>query len=245
MAKQKILVAHERLVIARAIRQVLAAQGLEAEVVVDGDAIARALQLASWDGLVVDVGLPGPPVHQLVALAKTGVPTPVQAVVLIASVFRRTSYKRRPQQLYGADDYVEVHMLGAELPSKLWRWLSPDVAGPDGMLEAEALLTHLQEIEDGEDDDAAAAAADARLALLLVADAVLYSGDKLADAETPAATHAALAAEMQAVRELHRGVAANSAATAAPPAPSDRDPVAAALDHLMRDIDAEPRSAWS
>ena len=117
MEKFKILVAHERPVVGRAIARVLVAQGLVATTVDDGDAVWRALEGDSWDGLVLDVALPGPPVHQIVALAKTGVPLALRAVVLIASVFRRSSYKRRPQQLYGADSYVEGHQLGAELLS--------------------------------------------------------------------------------------------------------------------------------
>ena len=37
------------------------------------------------------------------------------AAALVATVHRRTSYKRRPARLYGADDYVEIHRLGEQL----------------------------------------------------------------------------------------------------------------------------------
>ena len=38
-------------------------------------------------------------------------------VVLVASIYNRTGYKRRPTSLYGADDYVEQH----HIPDRCWR----------------------------------------------------------------------------------------------------------------------------
>lgn len=228
MPKSSILVAHERLVIAQAIRLVLAAQGFAATVAADGDAVARALDGdETWDGLVLDVGLRGPPVHELVAGAKAAV-TPVRAVVLIASVFRRTSYKRRPQQLYGADDFVEVHQLGDQLAGKLWRLLEVDPGGLDGLVEAEALLATSQ--DDPRPAFERAAAAPSEIAELLVADLVLYSGDKLADAESADETHVALAPELEAAREVYRGVYGGTGGPQRPGA----DPISAALDALLR-----------
>ena len=225
MEKFKILVAHERPVVGRAIARVLVAQGLVATTVDDGDAVWRALEGDSWDGLVLDVALPGPPVHQIVALAKTGVPLALRAVVLIASVFRRSSYKRRPQQLYGADAYVEGHQLGAELPSKLWRLLSAAPSGLDGMVEAEALLAELQSSEGPAERVAA-------LAELLVADLLMYAGEKLSDADT-ASVHSILARELEQAREHLRGAVEPGALT--------DDPIAAALDGLLR----ERGDAWT
>ncbi len=224
----RVLVAHERPVLARAIQQVLAAQGLQVEVMLTGDAVARALQLQTWDALVLDVGLPGPPVHQLAALAKTGGSTAVKALVLITSVFRRGSYKRPPQQLYGADDYVEVHQLGTRLAEKLWRLLAGAAAGPDGMLEAEALLSGLQAIA-GSDGLP-------RLASLLVADAVLHSGDRLADADTPEQARDALASELAEARGQYHEVVGVT--------PSEPDPIDAAFDALVRGR-GEEAGAWT
>ena len=237
MEKYKVLVAHERPVVARAIARVLAAQGLVTEVVRDGHAVRRGLESDSWDGLVLDVALPGPPVHELVALAKNGVPLALRAVILIASVFRRSSYKRRPQQLYGADTYVEGHQLGAELSAKLWRLLAPDPAGPGDMVAAEALLVELQAeaeaaTEHGPRDPAA------ELAELLVADLLLRAGEKLDDddPDAPPRLHQALAEELAQARELH--------SAALGPATADADPIAAALDRFLRPSADERGGAW-
>lgn len=242
MEKYKILVAHERPVVGRAIARVLTAQGLVATAVDHGDAVWRALETDGWDGLVLDVALPGPAVHQLVALAKTGVPLALRAVILIASVFRRSSYKRRPQQLYGADAYVEGHQLGAELPSKLWRLLSADPSGLDGMVEAEALLAELQS-----PDERGAVERVAALAELLVADLLMYAGEKLSDADSVAAhnlrpadiaaIHDALAPELEQARE-HLRAATDLGVVAG-------DPIAAALDGLLQPPAGERGGAWT
>ena len=41
------------------------------------------------------------------------------SIILVASVFNHTAYKRRPSSLYGADDYVEQHHIHDFLPEKL------------------------------------------------------------------------------------------------------------------------------
>jgi CheY-like chemotaxis protein len=231
-----ILVAHERLVIGQAIRRVLAAQGFRVEVVQSGEDTSDALKSEPWDGLVLDVALPGPPAYELIALAKTGLDRPVRAVVLVASVFRRTSYKRKPQQLYGADDYVEIHHLGDELPSKLWRLLAADPSGVHGMLEAEAVLATLQaegdqrlfdEAPQGGADPASSAVHAVRLAELIVADVILYSGDRLLAADTAEEARAALATDLDAARELYRSVAGDA---------QSGDPIGAAFDDMLRSL---------
>lgn len=233
-----VLVAHERPAIGQAIRRVLAAQGFRIEVASRGEDVAAALAARNFDGLVLDVAMPGPPVHELVELAKKP-ERPVGAVILVASVFRKTSYKRKPQQLYGADDYVEIHRLGDELPSKLWNLLKVDPSGIHGMMEAEAVLATMQSEGDQRlfdsvapsiapaDDPAAAATRATRLAELIVADVILYAGDRLVATDTPAEARDALAADLDAARETYRGVAGT---------PEGRDPIGEAFDELMRTL---------
>jgi CheY-like chemotaxis protein len=229
-----LLVAHERRAIGQAIHRVLAAQGFRVDVAQTGDEVIAALAARAWDGLVLDAALPGPPVHEIVALAKSG-EHPVGAVILVASVFRKTSYKRKPQQLYGADDYVEIHRLGGELPSKLWSLFKVDPSGLHGMMEAEAVLATLQaegdqrlfDVAPIDADPASAAAHGARLAELIVADFILHSGDRLIAVDTPEESRLALATDLDAARALYRSVAGDVAG---------RDPIGDAFDALMRSL---------
>jgi CheY-like chemotaxis protein len=235
-SEYSILVAHERLVIGQAIHRVLAAQGFRVEVVANTEATVAALRRQAWDGLVLDVALPGQPVYELVQLAKTDLPRPVGAVILVASVFRRTSYKRKPVQLYGADDYVEIHRLGDDLPSKLWHLLAVDPSGIRGMLEAEAVLATLQAEGDQRlfdeaplaDDPGESAIRAVRLAELIVADVILYSGDRLIAADTPAEAREALAADLETARELYRSVAGVGS--------PDVDPIGDAFDDMLHSL---------
>lgn len=41
--------------------------------------------------------------------------------ILIASIYDKTRYKREPQSLYGADDYIEKHHLPDSLAAKIYR----------------------------------------------------------------------------------------------------------------------------
>jgi len=105
------------------IGEVLAAAGFSLRTARSGEEAWAAI--GSWRPHValLDVALPGIPAFELCdrvradgALAGTG-------LILIASVFQQTRYKRAPTSLYGADDYIEKHHIRDWLPDKVARLL--------------------------------------------------------------------------------------------------------------------------
>lgn len=231
----RILVAHERPALGQAIRRVLAAQGFEVDVVSDGADAARAIHSGKYAALALDVALPGPlPCYELIQLAKTGIAEPIRAVVLVASVFRKTSYKRRPTQLYGADDYVELHRLGDQLPGKLWQLLGAEPAAHSRMVEAEAVLSTIQ--DEGDQRLFEQRGRTLRLSELIVADLILYAGDRVLAAGSHAEARELLAGDLDAARQLFRQI------NPVPLAPGV-DPVGAALDEMLRMFNLEGEEA--
>lgn len=157
--------------------------------------------------LVVDVALAGRAPFELCDdIAQAGLRT---RVLLVASVYHHTRYKRRPTSLYGADDYVEQHHIPDMLPDKVARLLG-EAPGPwqpravdpvltRRVLEAgQALLTiHYETPEEG-------ALRAARLCELIVADMTLYSGDVLSGLAPGAPLPEELASDLDAARALFR-----------------------------------------
>ncbi len=116
----RVVVAHEADAIREAALRVVREAGYQAIGVADGPS-ATVLLLARPHpaALVVDVGLPGRLGYELVEdVRANGLDT---RIVLVASVYSRTAYKRRPTSLYGADDYIEQHHIPDQLPEKLAR----------------------------------------------------------------------------------------------------------------------------
>ncbi len=119
--------------------------------------------------------------------------SPSPRVILIASIYNRTSYKRRPTSLYGADDYIEQHHIADALLEKLGRFLRPDGVSSTGRDAAAAERVR----EHAEADEAAQASAPksvaeatqraVRLARLIVSDIALYNGEAVAAARAAGA----------------------------------------------------------
>lgn len=201
-----VLFAHERPSVTRVVSHVLEARGFTVDTVRDGDAAAAALQTRRYGALVVDVALPRRPGYELVDVAReaSAAGHGAAVVVLVASVFRKTSYKRQPARLYGADDYVELHHLGDMLPDKLARHLGAE-APPDPaeleQAEQEATATVLEiadaRLEDEPPED---------LAALIIADVVLYNGDRIAQTRTFEQARTALADDLEVAADLLRQV---------------------------------------
>jgi len=198
-----VLFAHERPSVTRVVSHVLQARGFSVDAVRDGDAAADALRTKRYGALVVDVALPRRPGFELVEFARAEFEAGRGAgtVVLVASVFRKTSYKRRPARLYGADDYVELHHLGDMLPDKLARLLGVSSAAADEQGDAatnaavHAIGDERFEAESPED-----------LAALITADVVLYNGDRIAETATVAEARSALLDDLDVATDLLRQV---------------------------------------
>jgi CheY-like chemotaxis protein len=227
MSRPSILLAHERPGIARAVRHVLELDAFTVEIVRDGKSTLEALERRAWGALVIDVALPDIPSYELTESAKrlaaSDPPRGAPVVVLVSSVYRRTSYKRRPSRLYGADDYVEIHHLGDMLTPKLRALLGLPPRPPPSEVQdqtAQALL-HEGDSRMGESDPLG-------LASLIVADMVLYNGDRILAAADVAAAEGAIAEDLEIARDLF-GQAVRSGGGALPVG----DPIGAAFRQLM------------
>jgi CheY-like chemotaxis protein len=227
MSARSILFAHERPGIARAVRHVLELDGFEVEIVRGGRSALEALERRAWGALVVDVALPEIPGYELTDVAKRlAAQEPrrgANVVVLVSSVYRRTSYKRRPNRLYGADDYIEIHHLGDMLPPKLRALMGlPPRPAPAEIQDetAEALRS--------EGDSRMGESEPADLAGLIVADMILYNGDRILAAPDVGAAQAAIAEDLEIARDLFgQALRRSGAATAGD------DPIGAAFRRLM------------
>jgi CheY-like chemotaxis protein len=124
-----VLVAHESETIREAIRRLCCEAGYQVLAVAGGYGVRVAIK-SRVDALVLDVALPEVHAYQLVEEIKRGSPT--LRILLVASIYNRTGYKRRPTSLYGADDYVEQHHIPDALLGKLARLIgtAPSGAAP-------------------------------------------------------------------------------------------------------------------
>lgn len=176
----RIVVAHDEPAIRDSAVAVAREAGYQVIGVADG-ASARVLLLETRPvpaALVVDVALPGVLGYELCAdIAAARLST---VVILIASVYSKTAYKRRPSNLYGADDYVEQHHVVDQLADKLARLVpgpAASVAGGGARRRREARAIQVAgegrlAFEYGERSEGTLRAE--RLARIIAADLALY-----------------------------------------------------------------------
>ena len=177
-----VIVAHESQTIREAIRRLLAEAGYQVTAVPDGPtALTWLVARPAPEALVLDVALPGIFAHELLErLQRLGSPT---KTVLVASVYNRAGYKRRPSSLYGAHDYVEQHHIPDLLLLKLANLLG--VPAPDGQLVDQAVERDTHAIRDAGQARLGIRYQSAeegrerarRLARLIVADIAIYHPD--------------------------------------------------------------------
>jgi hypothetical protein len=173
--------------------------------------------------MVVEVGLPDAPGFELIPVAREA---GVAVVILVASVYRRTSYKRKPSRLYGADDYVEIHHLGDHLPERLRSRL-----GLESMEGPEVAVREAYEALQREGDTRMEVETPEALASLIVADLLLYNGDAVADADTPEEALQAVADDLEGARKLFEQVSN---------ADPGRDLIGEAFRHQIQQFEAAP-----
>jgi CheY-like chemotaxis protein len=200
----RVLIAHESTTIREAIRRLVDHGGYRAVTAADGVAALEHLIQSPPDVLVVDVALPKILGHQLCdEVHARGLPT---KVILIASVYQRTAYKRRPTSLHGADDYIEQHHIpDALLPkiAQLLPWRTAPRVGPIDPTEAAAIRQAGEgrlKLRYATREEGIQGAR--RMAALIVSDIALYNGDDFVTALEGGEPTSQVAADLAAGRAL-------------------------------------------
>jgi predicted Zn finger-like uncharacterized protein len=129
-ARARVLLATDGVEFQSLITEVLDAGGIEIRSVRSGDEAWE--EFGGWRPHValLDVALPGVPAFELCDRVRATPELNGTGLILIASVFQQTRYKRAPTSLYGADDYIEKHHIRDWLPDKIARLLPPGATGP-------------------------------------------------------------------------------------------------------------------
>lgn len=198
-----VLVAHESSEFCNALQKVLAPEPFTIISTHDGkEALDIALKLVP-DVVLLNVALPTLYGFQVCEALRNDPRTRGIKIILLAAIYDKTKYKRSPQTLYGADDYIEQHHIPDALAGMIYRLaaeakpLEPGqndlshvekliATSPDRLTPAEAATQemarkelrdhHLHEPENGEEGIAEAAR---QIARSIVSDISLYSEAEL------------------------------------------------------------------
>ncbi len=191
-----IALAHEEDAIRKVASIVLEQAGFAVVPCATGRALESLVTDTALAAVVADVGLADLPGYEIAPRLRTRRSDLV--IVLVSAVFRKTSYKRRPTRLYGADEYVELHHVPDHLPARLWRRLARRWGPPPEDLSFEAVRPAVA----AEGDRRIFRLADDRIVDLVVADALLYGGSEVAEAGDIETALAIAAGDLDAVVEV-------------------------------------------
>lgn len=167
----KVLIAHEDEWVYRQLSERLAWLNIQPDICRNSEECLDGLTPGN-SALLLDVAFEGGfPFRLIETIKKRG--TGQHKIILLPSVYNRTAYKKRPESLYGADAYLELHHIGDRLLPLLAEQF-PALAGhcrAVAPLRSEGNERAVKLVEVAEQAR--------ELAKLLVADILLYHQDRL------------------------------------------------------------------
>jgi len=119
--KKKVLVAHDGEVVRSTIEAILREAGYQVITATDGIEAMVKLERERPFLALLDVALPKIYGFEVCKQIKNRPETKETLVILLASIYDATRYKREPETLYGADDYIEKHHIEDSLLDKIRR----------------------------------------------------------------------------------------------------------------------------
>jgi len=200
----RVVVGHEVPAAARSIADALRRGSFSPICVRSGDQVLNAADPtmpAPPAAVVLDVGIPGVLAFEIIEALRNNPATARVPVVLLASVYEKTRYKRRPNRLYGADAYLELHHVPDRLAEVL-RGLLGIAPASDERVQApvdRARAAALRSDSPPPVDDEGARS----LARRLLSDVALYHGDEIARGVHSGAPLEGVADAIDAARDLH------------------------------------------
>ena len=152
----KVVVANESVAFCKTVSDVLARESFDVSVYNDGMEAFNAILKQKPDVVLLDVALPSMYGFEVCDAIRKNPEISSVKVILIASIYDKTRYKRAPLSLYGADDYIEKHHIPDSLAAMVYRLVSGqkpvEVPCPIAEIEEEAQSAP-QELSPGEMND--------------------------------------------------------------------------------------------
>lgn len=122
--KTRVLMANESAPFCAAVQKVLATEPFDVVTYNDGKEALAAIEELKPDVVLLDVALPSMFGFEVCEAVRKNPETAAVKIILIASIYDKTRYKRSPQSLYGADDYIEKHHIPDSLAVMINRLVS-------------------------------------------------------------------------------------------------------------------------
>lgn len=117
----KVVVAHESASFCAAVQRVLAPEPFDVFVYNDGRETLAAIEEMVPSVVLLDVALPSMYGFEVCDAIRKNPALAAVKIILIASIYDKTRYKRSPKSLYGADDYIEKHHIPDSLAAMVYR----------------------------------------------------------------------------------------------------------------------------
>ena len=126
-ARDRVMVANPNPPFCSAIKDFLSGRNFDVIIAKDGVEALQFLEIKIPDVALVDVALPGMYGFELCDFIKDSEKLKDIKVILLASIYDKTRYKRMPNSIYGADDYIEMHHIPDQLVPKINNLLGKDI----------------------------------------------------------------------------------------------------------------------
>jgi predicted Zn finger-like uncharacterized protein len=120
----KVIVANESPAFCKAVTKVLGGEPFDVFTFNDGRETLAAIRELKPALVLLDVALPSMYGFEVCDAIRKDPAIADVKVILIASIYDKTRYKRAPLSLYGADDYIEKHHIPDTLAVMIYRLLS-------------------------------------------------------------------------------------------------------------------------
>ncbi|MGA2191797.1 MAG: response regulator [Nitrospirota bacterium] len=220
---KKIVVAHNGEAVLSLVENLLKAEGYEVTAASEGVSAVVAIEKEKPFMAILDVALPSIYGFEICDRFKNREDSSGIKVILIASIYDKTRYKRDPMSLYGADDYIEKHHIQECLVKKVHRLESQSLplSGQKTVREEEtcmprpeeAPLRQSQAAEMRKDEikpyspppDSKQVEAARRFARIILSDIALYNQGTVEEGIKSGTFAELLAAELREGRDLYNG----------------------------------------
>ncbi len=117
--RDRVMVANSHSYFYSTVRDFLNGHGFDVIIAKNGMEALQFLEMERPPVTVVDVALPGMYGFEICDFIKNNEKLNGIKIILLASIYDKTRYKRTPTSIYGADDYIEMHHIPDQLVPKI------------------------------------------------------------------------------------------------------------------------------